>query len=101
MRLEDVFLRTLGKVAVLFKYEPNSSNPMSIYQGQCLEFDALGYTIDDDNITVFDEVSKTNYHQISISDFIWAFCKPKRKRDTCNEIIFAVGTDEYCMTYGG
>ena len=86
--------KAVGNPAALFKYNPKSNDPLAVCKGLCGEFNSLGLTVTRDTITLFDKLggTKPSERVIDVSDFMWA----KSKK---NQITFAVGQDEYAITY--
>ena len=93
MNLLDILQKVNGNPVALFKYDPQSNNPMRIYKGECTQFDSLGFVGDDDTIILFDASNpEIPLYYLDTTAFMWTDTRP-------NQITFAIGVDEFVLTF--
>jgi len=98
--LMEILTKAIGKTVALFKYDPNSSDPMRMYKGECVEFDSFGFATSQDKITLLDTSGKeSEEYEINLVSLMFSNFKPKRGKSGCNQAEFEIGNDAYVLTF--
>lgn len=98
MTLANILTKASGNMAGLFQYNHNDKSHMSLYTGDCIGFDSLGFTVDGSTVSLFDTVDSTVHFTFDIASFILDKFSPKRGKGH-NKATFAIGSDRYVFTF--
>jgi len=98
MTLANILTKASGNMAGLFQYNTNDKSHMSLYTGDCIGFDSLGFTVEGSKVLLFDAEDSTVHFAFDIASFMFDKFSPKRGKGH-NKATFAIGSDKYVFTF--
>lgn len=98
--LLNVLAQAKGKHSALFKYDSTSADHLKMVNGESWEFKSLDYATVGEIVTLYDASNEgEEKYSLDLTNLMWVKPRLKKKKDTCNQIEFAIADDMYCLTY--
>ena len=99
---EELLSKAGSKMVAIYKYNPADKSPLSLIKGLKFSCDALGYTMTDNAIRLFDEGdTSVEYFNIDTTLFITTDFDVKGKADKYGAFSarFSVANDDYLIKF--